>query len=404
MGCVPLPAFWVVLTFGSVEVGGTWVGTRGFLGLRLADEGITGPFVGMVYKAAAIRSVWRTCLSGVRRLPVRIARFQGLVLAVILLGSGPLSAEAETTPWSSAKAAVDAGQSRGAIDQLRAWVETEPSLAEARYWYGRALLGSGRVDESVAELQQAVALDPSHADAYAWLGNAFGGQARDAGLIKAMGLVKDMRGAWDRALALDPDNVSARAGYFHFYLFAPSIGGGSLEMARDQIPRIAKAEPQLARLMEAQVLRKAEDAAGAEAILRVLVQEAPTLSEAWIALGDLLLDGDRAQEAFEVYKVWAATRAGDNLAHFFLGRAAAISGLELEAGEAALRRYQSEPALADLAPPEAAVEARLGQILLAQGNRSGARERFEQALKLDPDNRVARDGLRRTQPAVARTR
>lgn len=67
----------------------------------------------------------------------------------------------------AAEAALDA-----ALDQARTAVQLDPSLVDARIWYGHLLLHHRFIAEGLAQLQEAVRLNPSHAQAHAEL--AFG--------------------------------------------------------------------------------------------------------------------------------------------------------------------------------------------------------------------------------------
>jgi TolB-like protein len=67
----------------------------------------------------------------------------------------------------AAIAALDA-----ALDQARQAVQLDPSLVDARIWYGHLLLHHRFVAEGLVQLEEAVRLNPSHAQAHAEL--AFG--------------------------------------------------------------------------------------------------------------------------------------------------------------------------------------------------------------------------------------
>ena len=85
-------------------------------------------------------------------------------------------------------------------------------------------------------------------------------------------------------------------------------------------------------------------------------------------------------------------RPGDLGALYQLGRSAALSGTHLERGEAALRAYLERSRRPEL-PTHAAAHWRLGQILLARGDREGARREWEEALRLDPKSADVRKSL-----------
>lgn len=69
---------------------------------------------------------------------------------------------------SAGDAAIEAMDD--AFEHARQAVRLNPSLVDARMWYGHLLLHQRRVDEGLLELQEAVRISPSHAQARAELG------------------------------------------------------------------------------------------------------------------------------------------------------------------------------------------------------------------------------------------
>jgi tetratricopeptide (TPR) repeat protein len=315
-------------------------------------------------------------------------------LILVLLSVVPGVSSWGAFDLACAAAAVEQGHGRAALASLEVLVAENPGCGEARFWYGRALMAAGRFTEAEAAFRHACELRPGHADSHAWLGNALGSQAAGAGFIRAAALASRMRDAWDRALALDPGNLAARTGYLHFYLVAPAVAGGSVRRAREQVAVIRESDPYLAGFLEAHILRHEGRVLEAEATLRGLLETAPLRPEAWRALGELLLESGRFAEALAVYRDWARQPGVGTLPGFFIGQAAASSGLALAEGEAGLREFLASPDLSDNAPSIASAQARLGEVLLQLGRHVEARQAFEAALALDPSDRSAKDGLR----------
>jgi tetratricopeptide (TPR) repeat protein len=304
--------------------------------------------------------------------------------------------------FDEAKLMIEKGDARTALPIIEEALKANPTDAGIHFWLGRARLGSGEPKLAEASFKEAVRIDPQSAEAHAWLGNTYGNLASNAGMLSAMGLASKMRSAWDAALKIDPDNLAARTGYLQFYLAAPGIAGGSVEKAREQVPFIRVKDAYLANLLEAQIERRDGTAERAESLLRGCIELLPARREAWLGLVDLLVKENRADEAFVLLDEFAKQPGGPELAPFFLGRTAALSGKRLEEGEAGLRAYIAAPSKADDAPSAAAARARLGQVLVHKGDVAGAREAFEAALAEDPKSRVASEGLKALSPAKKR--
>jgi tetratricopeptide (TPR) repeat protein len=181
------------------------------------------------------------------------------------------------------------------------------------------------------------------------LGDAYGVSAEQAGLFSKLGLARQCGAAYERAVALAPGDVSARYALFTFYRQAPSIAGGGFDKARAQAAEIQNLEPVRGTL----------------------------------ALAELNVAEKKYAEAFALLVNLRRSHPGAIAATYQIGRAAAMSGLELEQGEAALKEYLHRSPGEEDAPLWAA-HWRLGQIFERKGDRAAARAEFAAALQLNP--------------------
>ena len=225
----------------------------------------------------------------------------------------------------------------------------EPNNAAAAYHLGQLALMRNDEAEAIKWLAKATALAPQLAPNWQALGDAYGLAAQKAGLFSKPGLAWKCRHAYEKAVALEPDNISARYALFTFFRQAPAIAGGGLDKARAQALEIQKRDP----------------VRGTIALVEISVVE-KKFDEAFAALADLRRSHPEAWDA--AYQV---------------GRTAAMSGQRLDEGAAALREYLAHAPDEDQAPLWAA-HWRLGQILEKKGYLPGARIEYEAALKLNP--------------------
>ena len=122
-----------------------------------------------------------------------------------------------------------------AVPHFEAALKAKPGSAAAHFNYGTALAGAGRLEDAVTQYQRALALRPNYAVAHNNLGTAFlrlgrpqpalasfleaarndpqlGDALLNAGLLsRAMGNFADAISYFRRALALNPDRVTAMA-------------------------------------------------------------------------------------------------------------------------------------------------------------------------------------------------
>ncbi len=207
-----------------------------------------------------------------------------------------------------------------------------------------------------------------------------------------MRVARRIRAAYETAVELAPENVDAHYGLLVYALQAPAVAGGGRARARQQAERLEAIDPAWGAFARAS-LAAAEGEAEAErqALTRALDQD-PTHEMARLRAGLLAVADEQWDQARAHFTVLVEAIPLHLGAWYQLGRIAALSGQELETGRGALERYlESKPLHGN--PTHAAAYWRLGQIDQHAGRDEAARERFRQALALDPDFEPAREAL-----------
>ena len=95
----------------------------------------------------------------------------------------------------------------------------------------------------------------------------------------------------------------------------------------------------------------------------------------------------------EVCRKAAAAHSDQPLFRYQIGRAAAMTGLEADAGLKALDEYIAAPSHDEEAPSAADARWRRGQILEKLGKKAEARAEYEAAIALEPEHSGARRDL-----------
>jgi len=93
-----------------------------------------------------------------------------------------------------------------------------------------------------------------------------------------------VRGAFERAVALSPDSVDARADLAEFYLEAPSIVGGGQDKARAQAGILARQNPAKAHWVNARIAEKNKDPVTAEREYRAELETSHNSADSWLDL------------------------------------------------------------------------------------------------------------------------
>ncbi len=246
---------------------------------------------------------------------------------------------------------------------------------------------------AVPLLEKCVAAEQGNSKFHQWLGRALGLQAAENGITSSLLSIRRVKSELEKAIELDPLNLEARQDLAIMYRAVPGILGGSNARAAEQVAFIRRHDPALASQLDGDFLAadKKYDAALTayqesarlhprpmiQVRLALLYQQRKDWTQAFAAL-DRALDLD-ANFPFALYQV---------------GRAAALSGQQLDRGEKCLRTYIAMPTREDLENPSlAAAHFRLGNILDKKGDTAGARNEYETALKIDPKQKLAREAL-----------
>lgn len=165
----------------------------------------------------------------------------------------------------------------------------------------RAAIGRGDYDRAISLAETAAKADPKSSDAQLWLGRACGEKARQASVLSAYGLARKARAAWEKAVALDPGNVAARADLVEYYVRAPGIVGGDAAEARRQADEILKRNPARGHLAWGTIHEAGKDWAKAEAEFRLAAEtegaDAADRARGWWRLARLLEKQGKKDEA-----------------------------------------------------------------------------------------------------------
>ncbi len=257
----------------------------------------------------------------------------------------------------------------------------DPALVEMRQ-----LLGQNRVGEAVTIGERAIRASPNDARLWLWLGRAYGRKAIEANLLARASWAGKTREAWEKAVELDPTNTEARFDLMQYYLQAPGMLGGSIDKAKSQADAIGRIDPAHGQLALGMIAMTQKDSAGAETAWREAVRLAPSDHRVRLAWSAFLTREARHDELFAFWNGQAESFPDDAMVQFQIGRAAAVTGQNLEAGLAALDRF----ATMSRKPTEEQLSAgaawwRRGQILEKLGRSDEALAAYEAAVVANPN-------------------
>lgn len=254
-----------------------------------------------------------------------------------------------------------------ALFKQRQWVEaqvilqkvtaSEPNNAAAWFYLGQTYLFRDDAGNSVPAFEKATTLAPDDSIYQCYLGDAYGLSALKAGLFSKLGWAEKCKGAYDRAVELDPKNIRARVSVMEFCRQAPSFLGGGMDKAYEQAAEIQKLDPVRGRK----------------------------------AYAGLYIAEKKYADAFALYESALREKPGDDDSLYSLGRLATISGEQLDRGLAALREILTHSGKGNDAP----TQTLLGNILEKKGDKPAARTAYEAALSGNPKYVPALEALRK---------
>jgi tetratricopeptide (TPR) repeat protein len=317
------------------------------------------------------------------------------LIAVALAASlaAPVRAQG-TSPASTGVQLFRSGRFADAKVQLAAAAKADPRDDTAAFYLGRVELAEGDGEAAAGWLERATSLEPRNSGYYYWLGNAYGRQAVRAGRLKQARLAGRIRGAYERAVELDPANLDARSGLLQYYVVAPGFMGGSVSKARQQAREIGRRSVLRGRVANGVIAEREKNAALAEREYAAAVAAAPDSALGYTVLGDLYRRTAQYDSAFATFARMQRALPDEASPLYLIGRTSAVSGQRLDEGAAALRRYLVARRR-DTDPPLASAHFRLATIFEKQGRRDLARQEYEAALRFDPEQKEAREGLAR---------
>jgi tetratricopeptide (TPR) repeat protein len=266
--------------------------------------------------------------------------------------------------------------------------------AAAAFYLGRIAMEERKHDRAADYFETATKLEPKNSTYFLWLGRAYGREAQNANVLRQPGLAKKAKGAWERAIELDPDNLDARSDLIQYYVQAPGFLGGSTSNALEQAEEIRKRNALRGYLELGALYERDKKLVEAENAYLGAAKEKSDRHVGEYRLGVFYQNTGTYEKAFELFESMIAANPTEVGALFQIGKTGALSGQRLERSEEALKAYlQTTPGRND--PSLAAAHWRLGMVHQWRRDRERAKAEYETALRLDPTFKPATESLKK---------
>lgn len=326
---------------------------------------------------------------------MKFGRRLGSLFPVLIVATSAVVALSQQNAQQDAARLVQTGRPDEALTALRQRVQASSSDAQAYNLMCRAYYQMERWDDAIHAAEKSVSLKPDNSEYRQWLGRSYGRKAEAGGPMGALVLVRKLKNEFERAVALDAENLSARADLAEFYTEAPSLMGGDKNKARQLAAYVTQRNPALGHLMLARIEEK-HDKATAEAEFKAAIRENSKRAESWTDLAAFYRRTGRLDEMQSAVDQGVMAPQHDGVVLFNAGNLLLAAGRNFPVAVQALRAYLSLPSdrLSEDGPDFEA-HYLLGLLLEKQGNNQAAAAEYHAALSLAAEYKLAQDALAR---------
>lgn len=325
---------------------------------------------------------------------VRSAR---LAFAVLLLTGTCIAASTvkHDDSLDEARRAFEASDYTKAIQILHAAAAKEPTNGDIQLLLAKSYLELQEHDAAIHSAEKAVALDPQSSIYHEWLGRAYGEKADRAGWFSAISLAKKTHKEFETAVDLDARNFSARQALIEFDCSAPGMVGGGEDKAQPHIKELMELDAAEGHYAAGNCRRQKKDFAVADEEFRKALESRPKSAELIYDIGDYAAKRGQAERLIVVSEAGERAAPRDPRAKFYRAAALVMQKEKPEEAENLLREYAKAAPKRTGFPSPATAHAWLGRLYEGKNDLASAKEEIENALRLDPRNKIAQEELRR---------
>jgi tetratricopeptide (TPR) repeat protein len=313
------------------------------------------------------------------------------VIAALLLAQGGCAKKQTAPPVDRGVQLFEDGRYDEAGAYYDSVLTANPKDAEAAVYLGRIALRQDDYNRGIEWMETALELAPDSSDVHYWAARAYVVKVQ-VEQAQAFALVDKIPTHLQKAVELDPANVEARQFLAGFYLSAPPIAGGSVAKAKEQAEIMGEYDPLSGHLFMAEIHKKEKKFDEAEADYAAASSVDPDNPDPYYQLGMMYQANEQYDKAFAAFERALAVDPTAAAALYQIGRTGVFSGENLERAIECLRLYLDQET-APGAPTWANAHWRLGLIYEKQGDIEAARAEYEAALKLNPDDKNAKEAL-----------
>jgi len=320
-----------------------------------------------------------------------------LSLAMVFLASTVLAAATvrHDDTLDEARRAFEASDYTKAIQVLLETAAKDPKNGDVQLLLAKSYLELQEHDAAIHSAEKAVALDPQNSVYHEWLGRAFGEKADHAGWFSAISLAKKTRKEFQTAVELDNRNFAARQALIEFDCSAPGLVGGGEDKAQPHIKELMEMDAAEGHYAAGNCRRQKKDFDEADEEFTKALESKPKSAELIYDIGDYAVKHAQPERLFAVAQAGERVAPNDSRAKFYRGVALVLQKDKPEEAELLLEEYAKRAPRRSGYPSPAAAHVWLGRLYESKDETEEAKEEFENALRLDPKNKMAQEELKK---------
>ena len=321
-----------------------------------------------------------------------------MAFAALLLGSAAIAAPnvKQDASLDEARRAFEASEYTRAIQMLQEAAAKEPKNGDLQLLLVKSYLELQEHDAAIRSAEKAVSLDPQSSTYHEWLGRAYGEKADHAGWFSAISLAKKTHREFETAVDLDRRNFSARQALIEFDCSAPGMVGGGEDKAQPHIKELMQLDAAEGHYAAGNCRRQKKDFAVADEEFTKALENRPRSAELIYDIGDYAAKRGQSEQLFTVVEAGERAAPNDLRAKFYRGVGLVLKKEKPEEAERLLHEYAKRAPKRNGYPSLATAHVWLARLYENSDDAEGAKKELEDALRLDPKNKMAQEELKKT--------
>lgn len=267
---------------------------------------------------------------------------------------------------------------------------------EALYYLGICEFHLDNYDSAEKCFRSAIGIQPELSDYYLWLGNTYKAKLQSSSFFEKGILAGKTLDNYKKAVKIEPANLEARIALANYYIHAPSIGGGSVSKAKEQVEEIKKYNLLQAAMLMAEIYANEENYDAAIEEYKHIIELESRNVNAYYRLGMLYQSLNRYEEATDMFEMAISMDEHEFASLYQIGRTSTFSGENIARGIECMKAYIK----ANPGSPYPSVDAahwRLGMLYELQGKSERALNEYETALAMNPGEKKYMEAIEKLQ-------